>query len=69
MSTKQKSQYQCMNCGHLYWIEDPPEIDEDELYTKIKCKRCGQITNHLWVGDVPEDTYLYYDVTKDSKYY
>ena len=69
MNTKQKSRFQCMNCGHLHWIEDPPEINEDELYTKVKCKRCQCMTNHLWVGDVPEDTYLYYDVTLDSKYY
>lgn len=69
MGDKQKSQYQCMNCGHLYWIEDPPNIDEDELYTKMKCRHCGQIVNHLWVGDRPEDLYLYYDVTKDPRMY
>ena len=69
MVDKRKARFQCMNCGHLHWIEDPPEIDESELYTKVKCKRCQRMTNHLWVGDTPEDTYLYYDVTKDSKYY
>ena len=31
MRDKQKSQYQCMNCGTLHWMEDPPDIDEDEL--------------------------------------
>jgi transcription elongation factor Elf1 len=69
MSTKQKSRFQCMNCGHLHWIEDQPEIDENELYIEIRCKKCKQVVNHLWVGNVPEDLYLYYDVTKDSKYY
>lgn len=69
MGNKRKARYQCMNCGALHWIKDPPNIDEDELYTKIRCSRCNQTVNHLWVGDVPEDTYLYYDVTKDSKYY
>ena len=69
MGEKQKSRYQCMNCGHLHWIEDPPEINDDELYTETKCKKCQRITNHLWVGDTPEDLYLYYDVTLDSKYY
>ena len=69
MKEKQKAQFQCMHCGHLYWIEDPPDIDEDELYIKIRCSRCKQTANHLWVGSTPEDTYLYYDVTKDNRYY
>lgn len=69
MGDKRRAQYQCMNCGSLHWIEDPPDIDENELYTKMKCGRCKQIVNHLWVGDKPEDLYLYYDVTKDPRMY
>ena len=69
MGDKPKAQFQCMHCGHLHWIEDPPNIDEDELYTVMKCKSCKQITNHLWVGNQPEDLYLYYDVSKDERFY
>lgn len=69
MGDKRKAQFQCMHCGHLHWIEDPPDINEDELYAKMRCSKCKQTVNHLWVGDKPEDTYLYYDVTKDSRYY
>lgn len=69
MEENKKSHYQCMKCGHLYWIEDPPNIDENELYIKIKCEHCKHTTNHLWVGNKPEDLYLYYDVTKDPRYY
>ena len=69
MGKREKSRYQCMNCGHLHWIEDPPNIDENELYTKIKCSKCKQMVNHLWVGRDPADLYLYYDVCTDPKYY
>ena len=69
MGKKQKAHFQCMHCGHLHWIEDPPKIDEDELYIEMRCKKCKCITNHLWVGETPEDLYQYYDVTKDSRYY
>lgn len=69
MDTREKSQYQCMNCGTIHWIEDPPDIDEDELYTKMRCKHCKQIVNHLWVGTEPGDEYIYYDVSKDNRYF
>ena len=64
-----RAQFQCVQCGHLHWIEDPPNIDEDELYTKMKCRHCGQTTNHLCVGEQDEDKYLYYDVNADPRYY
>ena len=69
MDGKQKSRFQCMHCGHLHWIEDPPNIDEDELYVELRCSRCKQTGNHLCVGNTPEDAYIYYDVTKDNRYY
>ena len=69
MGDKQRAQFQCMNCGTIHWIEDPPNIDEDELYIKLRCSRCKQTVNHLWVGIEPGDEYLYYDVTKDLRYY
>lgn len=69
MGDKQRAQYQCMNCGTLSWIEDPPNIDKDELYVKIGCSRCGKTANHLWVGSEPGDEYLYYDCTLDERFY
>lgn len=69
MAGKQGAQYQCMNCGRLHWIENPPNIDEDELYIKLKCIHCKQVTNHLWVGTEPGDEYIYYDVTLDNRYF
>ena len=36
MGARDKSRYQCMNCGTIHWMEDPPDIDEDELYTKMR---------------------------------
>ena len=66
---KEKARYQCMNCGTLHWIKDPPKINDDELYIKLRCSCCKQTTNHLWVGNALEDTYIYYDVTKDSRYF
>ena len=69
MGDKKRVQFQCMNCGHLYWIEDPPKIDEDELYMKMKCGRCKEMTQHLWVGERDEDKYVYYDLSKDLRYF
>lgn len=69
MGDKPKAQFQCMNCGTLSWMEDPPDIDESELYIKIRCNHCKQMTNQLWVGNKPEDLYLYYDVNVDPRYY
>jgi hypothetical protein len=64
-----RAQFQCCNCGSIHWIEDPPDIDEDELYIKLRCSHCKQTVNHLWVGNRIEDTYIYYDITKDERYF
>jgi hypothetical protein len=50
-------------------MDDPPDTDEDKLYTKIKCENCKKTTNHLWVGEHPEDLYIYYDLNADPRYY
>lgn len=69
MGDKKKAQFQCMHCGTLHWIEDPPNINDNELYVTLKCGHCRQMAKHLWVGEQDEDKYIYYDVTKDSRYY
>ena len=69
MGDKQKVQFQCMNCGYLHWIKDPPNIDEDELYVELRCVHCKQTGKHLWVGTEPGEEYIYYDLTKDNRYF
>jgi DNA-directed RNA polymerase subunit RPC12/RpoP len=69
MGVRERSQYQCMNCGALSWMGDPPDIDQDELYTELRCSHCKQTVKQLWVGTEPGEEYIYYDVTKDSRYY
>lgn len=69
MGGKIKAQFQCMNCGTIHWMEDPPNIDEDELYIKLKCSKCKQMVNHLWVGTEPGEEYVYYDSSKDDRYF
>jgi hypothetical protein len=69
MGDKSKAQFQCVSCGHLSWIDDPPDIDEDELYIKLRCSKCKQMVNHLWVGTEPGEEYIYYDTTKDARYF
>lgn len=63
-----KQQYQCQICGALQWSKEPFNI-EDDLYIKKKCKHCGKETKHLWVGENPEDQYIYKDITLDKRYY
>lgn len=61
-------QYQCNVCGTLRWSKEFFNI-EDDLFIKMKCKHCGKETNHLWVGENPEDKYFYGDITLDERYY
>ena len=69
MGERRRAQFQCIHCGHLYWIEDPPNIDEDKLYISLQCNHCRQTTKHLWVGEHDEDKYIYYDLSADPRYF
>ena len=69
MGTRRKSRYQCVNCGTIYVTKDPPYINEDELCVKMRCKKCQQMGNHLWVGLFLDETYLYYDLNADPRFY
>lgn len=69
MSKERIAQYQCMHCGDLHWIENPPDIYEDKLYIQLRCNCCKHTTDHLWVGNDSSDLYLYYDVNVDPRYY
>lgn len=68
MSKKQSNQYQCQTCGNLLWSKEPFNI-EDEIFIKMKCGHCGKETDHLYVGEHPEDVYWYYNANLDEKYY
>lgn len=67
MSTGLKKTWiQCNECGAIYQI--PRSVPIDKLYVTSCCPECGYMTG-LNLGDKEEDIYLYYDYTKDSRWY
>ena len=68
MSKKRQHQYQCQECGSLQWSKVPFSIESD-IFVKMKCGHCKNETNHLFVGENPEDVYLYGNVNLDERYY
>ena len=63
---KKVTYIQCQTCGEIYKISYAVRIDE--LYVQTHCPNCGLATG-LNLGDKEEDKYLYYDCTKDPRYY
>ena len=63
---KKETWIQCNECGKIHQIQR--SVPVEELYTTAKCPRCGFMTG-LNLGDKQEDIYIYYDVTKDERYY
>ena len=57
---------QCQYCGHIYYTEQ--KILSDELIIKSWCPRCEHKIA-LNCGESKEDVYLFYDYTKDPRYY
>ena len=62
---------QCQQCGHLHKVKNKTaSISDDDLYTEpIFCPKCRDDTKHLWCGKDEMDTYIYYNVNLDSRYY
>ena len=58
---------QCQTCGKLYYIDDNVPIDK--LYVTSFCPRCDEYTKGLNCGESKDDVYLFYDCTKDERYY
>ena len=57
---------QCQECGQIY--EVPYTVEIDELYVVAACPSCG-IAKGLNLGNKKEDVYIYYDHTKDPRWY
>ena len=57
---------QCSQCGQVYWIEE--EVPIDKLYITSYCPRCDGIRG-LNCGSDKNNIYLYYDNTKDPRWY
>lgn len=68
MDSDDKQFFQCLECGEVYKLKIHYNIEND-LYTKMSCPHCRDETMHLWVGNKPEDKYIYYDPVLDSRYY
>ena len=60
---------QCTQCGHLHKVKKV-SMSDDDLYTEpIWCGKCRDETKHLFIGEHPEDVYLYGDINLDERYY
>lgn len=59
---------QCQECGNVHKLQVAFNI-ENKLYMRMKCPRCRGGTQHLWVGDNPEDVYLYGNIILDERFY
>ena len=56
---------QCTDCGKIYRVDRAYSIES--LYVDSFCPRCNN-GRALNIGNDEMDLYLYYDVTKDSRY-
>ena len=66
-SGKGKSIWQCMACGELHEV-NMLYNQENDIYIKMKCKKCHEDTTHLYCGN-HDDKYIYYSLNMDYKYY
>ena len=60
--------FQCQSCGALHKVNIRFDI-EDDLFVVTECERCRDDTTHIWVGDNPEDAYIYGNLNVDPRYY
>ena len=66
---KEKHYFQCIECGQIHYIDMKYNIDSDETYKALYCEECESDTQHLWVGENPEDRFIYMDINIDPSYY
>lgn len=64
---KNEGYYECSYCHSIHKVEIKPP--DDLLYIDLYCNECRRNGPHLWVGEIREDYYLYYDVTQDEKFF
>lgn len=66
MATGKSKQYvQCTTCGHVYQTK---KLNIETIYINHECPKCKG-PHGLNIGHDILDKYLYYDVTKDERYY
>lgn len=57
---------QCQSCGNIYHIEK--DVPIDQLYVASTCPKCNG-KKGLNCGSDKNDIYLFYDCTKDPRWY
>ena len=65
---EQRQYFQCQGCGSIHYTTDPYDIDK-EMYEILWCQKCSRENIHLWIGNEPEDKYLYGDSYLDERYF
>lgn len=60
--------FQCTKCGQIHQIEMSYNIDSD-LYIDLYCGQCDAETKQLWVGENPEDKFIYMDINVEPLYF
>ena len=65
---EKRNYFQCSRCGNIHPIYIGFNI-ESELYTTLFCGQCKEQTPQLWVGENPEDKFIYMDRNIDPNYY
>lgn len=63
---EKRTYIQCRNCGHIYYINDNLSIED--FIVKSECPKCGNKYG-INCGKNIEDIYLFYDNTKDPRFY
>ena len=63
----EKGYFQCQNCGLTH--KEKIRFNEEYTYIKVPCPRCRGETKHLWVGNKPEDVYIYGNSNLDERYF
>lgn len=59
---------QCQICGELHKV-NAKYSSEDDLYIKLHCPRCRDVTNHLLIGEHADDVYIYGNANLDERFY
>lgn len=60
---------QCQSCGDLHREDLKEHKVLDDIFIRMKCKKCGNITSHLLCGTEDIDIYSAYNLNVDPRYY
>ena len=60
--------WQCQVCGESH--EEKVHFNiEDDLFILLQCKHCRGDTQHLYVGEHPDEVYIYGNCNLDQRYF